>query len=147
MTALLSLLQNIQKTSQQLLNCLQQEKQALNNSQLDKLNEISCQKQELLEQLSQLDQQRTASSSGKNFNEFINSSNNQALINQWEITRKYITECQQLNEINGRLIVKRSQINQDILSILSGRKEQDNETYNEQGNQAKSASLLSGIKA
>ena len=147
MTALLSLLQNIQKISQQLLDCLKHEKLALDNDQLEKLNDISNQKQILLEQLGQLDQQRAASSPDKNFNDFISSSNNQALINQWNSTRKHIADCQQQNEINGRLIVKRSQINQDILSVLSGRSEQGNETYNAKGNQTSSASLLGGVKA
>ncbi|RDH84721.1 MAG: hypothetical protein DIZ80_04435 [endosymbiont of Galathealinum brachiosum] len=147
MTALLSLLQNIQQTSQQLFDCLKQEKLALDHDQLESLNEISSQKQILLEQLGLLDQQRAASSPGKNFNDFISNSNNQALIKQWDTTRKHIAECQQQNEINGRLISKRSQVNQDILSILSGRNEQASETYNAQGNQTSSASLLGGVKA
>ena len=147
MTALLSLLQNIQQHSQKLLDLLAQEKLALDNDQLERLNEISNQKQSLLTQLNQLDKQRAASSTDKNFNDFIANSNNQALINQWKVTRKVIAECQQQNVINGRLIHKRSQINKDILSILSGRSEQDCETYNAQGNQAASASLLGGIKA
>ena len=147
MTALLSLLQNIQHHSQMLLDCLAQEKLALENDQLERLNEISSQKQTLLTQLNQLDKQRAASSPDSKFNDFIASSNNQALINQWQATRKVIAECQKQNEINGRLIHKRSQLNKDILSILSGRSKQDCETYNAQGNQAASTSLLGGIKA
>jgi len=147
MTALLSLLINIQQHSQQLFDCLKLEKLALDNNQLEKLNEISSQKQALLKQLEQLDKQRAASSADKNFNEFIANSNNQALIHQWQTTRQSIAACQQQNEINGRLLNKRSQINQDILSILTGRSQQADETYNAQGNQTSNASLLSGIKA
>lgn len=147
MTALLSLLKNIQQHSQQLVNCLKQEKLALNKNQLEKLNEISSEKQVLLDQLNQLDKQRAANSTNENFNDFIANSNNQPLIEQWDLTRQSITECQQLNEINGRLINKRSQINQDILSILSGRNEQADETYNSKGSQSSNASLLGGIKA
>jgi len=147
MTALLSLLKNIQQHSQQLIDCLKQEKLALNENHLDKLNEISSEKQLLLDQLSQLDKQRAASSANENFNEFITNSNNQPLIKQWDLTRQTISECQQLNEINGRLINKRSQINQDILSILSGRNEQADETYNAKGSQSNQGSLLGGVKA
>jgi len=147
MTALLSLLKNIQQHSQQLVNCLKQEKLALNKNQLDKLNEISSEKQVLLDQLNQLDKQRAANSTNENFNDFIANSNNQPLIEQWDLTRQSISECQQLNEINGRLINKRSQINQDILSILSGRNEQADETYNSKGSQTNKGSLLGGIKA
>ncbi|MCW8934593.1 MAG: flagellar protein FlgN [Gammaproteobacteria bacterium] len=147
MTALLSLLKNIQNHSQQLIDCLQQEKLALNNNQLDKLNEISSEKQVLLDQLNQLDKQRAASSANENFNDFITNSNNQPLIKQWALTRQTISECRHLNEVNGRIINKRSQINQDIISILSGRNEQPDETYNAKGNQSAQASLLGGIEA
>jgi len=147
MTALLSLLINIQQHSQQLSDCLKLEKLALDNNQLENLNEISSQKQSLLKQLEQLDKQRTASSPDKNFNEFIANSNNQTLIHQWQTTLESIASCQQQNEINGRLLNKRSQINQDILSILTGRSQQADETYNAQGSQTNKASLLNGIKA
>lgn len=147
MTALLSLLQNIQQQSQQLLDCLQQEKLALKNNQLEELSEISNQKLALLDQLEQLDKQRSASSANENFNDFVANSNNTGLISQWDVCRKTIAECQKQNEINGRLINKRSQMNQDILSILSGRKQQADETYNAKGNQTNNASLLNGIKA
>jgi len=147
MTALLSLLKNIQQNSQQLVDCLNQEKQALSENQLEKLNVISSEKQALLDKLNRLDQQRAASSTDNNFNDFIANSNDLQLIKQWDLTRQTISECQKLNEVNGRLINKRSQINQDIISILSGRNEQADETYNAQGNQSSNSSLLGGIKA
>ncbi len=147
MTALLSLLQNIQQQSTLLLNCLKQEKLALNDNQLEKLTEISTQKLTLLEKLDQLDKQRIASSPDKNFNDFINSSKNSTLIKQWQETRQCIAKCQQQNEINGRLINKRSQINMDTLSIITGRGKREETTYNAQGNQSSQASLFNGIKA
>jgi len=147
MSALLSLLENIQKHSQQLLVCLNLEKKALDNNQLDALAEISNQKQTLLEQLDQLDKQRAANSCDKNFDTFIINSKDPHLKLQWKSTRKYIVACQQQNEINGRLINKRSLINQDVLSILSGRNQQTNETYNAKGNQSNNTSLFTGIKA
>jgi len=147
MTDLLSLLQNIQNLSQQLLDCLLLEKQALDNNQLQELTEISNQKQTLLEQLDQLDKRRAANTTDKNFNTFIANSKNQPLIKQWNATRKLIAACQQQNEINGRLLNRRSMVNQDILSILSGRNQQADETYNAHGNQVGNASLFNGIKA
>jgi len=147
MTDLLSLLRDIQNYSQQLYDCLILEKQMLDNNQLKKLAEISSQKQTLLEQLDQLDKLRSAAAGGKNFKGFIADSKDQPLIKQWNTTRKIIASCQQQNEINGRLINKRSMINQDILSILSGRDKQADETYNAHGNQVTSTSLFNGIKA
>lgn len=147
MTALLSLLQNIQNHSQQLLDCLKQEKQSLDNDQLEQLNEISAQKQVLINQLNKLDQQRTANCPDKDFNSFIANSNNSLLINQWDLTLKVISNCQHQNEINGRLLNKRSEINKDILTILTGRNQQADKTYDAQGNQTSNTSLLNGIKA
>ncbi|VAW63648.1 hypothetical protein MNBD_GAMMA08-733 [hydrothermal vent metagenome] len=147
MTALLSLLQNIQQHSQQLLDFLNQEKRALNNNELQNLNEIAMQKQAIVDQLNQLDKQRESYSSSKNFNQFIKNSNDKSLIKQWDITRNAIASCQKQNEINGRLLNKRSKINQDILTIMTGRDQPADETYNAAGNQTHGTSLLSGIKA
>jgi flagellar biosynthesis/type III secretory pathway chaperone len=147
MTALLSLLKNIQQQSQLLLECLKQEKHALDNNQLENLDSIANQKLPLLEKLEQLDKQRIANSVKDDFDNYINTSNNPTLISQWQTTRLALSACRQQNEVNGRLIRKRSQINQDILSVLSGRDQTADETYNAQGNQVASASLLSGVKA
>lgn len=147
MTALLSLLKNIQQQSQLLLECLKQEKLALDNNQLDDLNSIASQKLPLLEKLEQLDKQRIANSVESNFDDYINTRKDPALISQWQATRLALSACRQQNEVNGRLIHKRSQINQDILSVLSGRDQIADETYNAQGNQLASTSLLNGVKA
>lgn len=147
MTALLSLIQNIQTLSQQLLECLTLEKQALDNNKLTELNEISIQKHALLNQLDTLDKQRIANTSAKDFNALIANSKKPALIKQWDSTRQSIAACQQQNDINGRLLNKRRQLNQEILSILSGRSQATVETYDAQGNQTGNASLLGGIKA
>ena len=147
MTALLSLLKNIQQQSLLLLECLKQEKLALDNNQLENLDSIASQKLPLLDKLEQLDKQRIANSVKDDFDDYINTSNNPTLISQWQTTQLALSACRQQNEVNGRLIHKRSQINQDILSVLSGRDQTTDETYNAQGNQVASASLLNGIKA
>lgn len=147
MNALLSLLQSIQQYSQQLHDCLQQEKQALDAKQYERLCELADEKQTLVDQLLQLDQQRSASFTGDNFNTFISNSHDQALIKQWEDTRESIRLSQQQNEVNGRLLKKRNQIIQETIAILSGRDKQTLETYDAQGEQANSNSMLDGIKA
>lgn len=147
MTVLLSLLQNIQEHSQKLLECLALEKTMLDKNQLESLADISNKKQILLEQLNKLDTQRAAYSTEKNFNTFIVNTKDRLLMQQWKNTRQVITACQKQNEINGRLINKRSLINQDILAILSGRNQQSDNTYNAKGSQISSSSLFNGIKA
>lgn len=71
MNTLLSLLLSIQQHSQQLLDCLMLEKQALDNEQLERLNKLAGQKQALIDQLQDLDQQRAAISGKENFNQYI----------------------------------------------------------------------------
>ena len=147
MTALLSLLKTIQTTSQQLLDCLLLEKQSLEAKQYEPLAELAAEKQTLVDKLQTLDQQRSASFPGGDFNAFISSSNDQALIKQWSQTREIIRKGQQQNEVNGRLLNKLNQINQEVIEILSGREKQASQTYNAQGEQDNSNSMLNGIKA
>lgn len=147
MNTLLSLLLSIQDYSQQLLNCLNLEKHALDNEQLEKLNTLATKKQQLIDLLQDLDQQRAKVCGNENFNQYVSNSDDAPLITQWELTRSAIADCQKQNEINGRLILKRSQTNLDILTILTGRNQQQDETYNARGNQTKSATLLNNIKA
>lgn len=147
MPALLSLLKTIETNSQQLYDCLLLEKQALNARQYEQLAELATQKQNLVDQLQALDQQRSTSFSGDDFNAFIANSNDPAIIQQWDITRDIMRKGQQQNEVNGRLLNKLSQINQDVIEILSGREKQASQTYNAQGEKDNSSSMLNGIKA
>lgn len=147
MSYLLSLLKDIQKDSQQLFNCLQQEKQALDDNQLDKLNDIAAQKQALITHLSELDKQRIANSPTENFNQFIAETRDNVLIKQWKLTRESIANCQKQNEVNGRILNKRTLINKDILSLLTGRELPSETTYDAQGSQSNQSSILNGIKA
>lgn len=147
MTALLSLLKSIQQHSQQLNDCLQLEKKALDANQYERLCELAIEKQSLLDQLQALDGQRATSVSDKDFNTFIANSNDQTLISQWGRTREIIRLCQQQNEVNGRLLYKRNKLNQETIAILSGRDKQTAQTYNAQGGQSNSNSMLDGIKA
>lgn len=147
MTALLSLLASIQQYSQQLHDCLIQEKQALDANQYEHLCELASEKQSLVDQLQALDKQRVANSPDADFNDFIANSNDPSLIKQWEHTQKIIRLCQQQNEVNGRLLYKRNKINQETIAILSGRDKQTAQTYDAQGGQINSSSMLDGIKA
>lgn len=147
MTALLSLLESIQQYSQQLHDCLIQEKQALDANQYERLCELASEKQSLVDQLQALDKQRAAISPEADFNNFIANSNDASLISQWEHTQQFIRLCQQQNEVNGRLLYKRNKLNQETIDILSGRDKQTAQTYDAQGGQVNSSSMLDGIKA
>jgi len=147
METLLSLLKSIQQDSQLLLDCLKQEKQLLDSHQLDKLATVSSKKQQLIIQLNQLDSQRKNYSTNADFNHFITLSKNAELISQWKVSRKIISACQKQNNINGKIIQRHGRINQDILSIITGQSLAEDKTYNAQGTQTRSNSLLNEIKA
>ncbi len=147
MTPLLSLLKNIQQQSQQLHDCLQEEKQALSARQYEELVAIADKKQSLVDALNALDQQRLQHSDNKNFNKFIAESGDTELIRQWNSTRGVISDCQQQNEVNGRLLGRQQMIQQDILSLITGRGAEQHDTYSADGNQRKQGHLLNNIKA
>ena len=147
MNTLLSLLQTIEQHSQTLLDCLKLEKKALEKNEFKQLNELTNKKQGMLDLLQQLDKQRATHSNGDDFNAYIANSKNQALITQWDKSRKLLTQCQQRNEVNGRLLNRYSQMNHDLLSMLTGNNQQSAQTYNAQGNQNTNTSLFDGVSA
>lgn len=147
MPNLLSLLHTIHQLSEQLLDCLQQEKIALDENQYEALSSIAEQKQQLLDQLEPLDTERVALSADTPFNEYIASCGDQSLIRAWNHTREIIAKCQLQNETNGRLLNRQGQIHRDIIALLSGNRTQTEQTYDAHGSQGKSASLLNNIKA
>ncbi len=143
----LSLLSKIQKHSQLLLDCLNLEKQALDTNTLDGLNDIADKKIILFKELESLNIQRKENSSDKDFNQYLLNTKDKKLISQWSTCEKIISACKKQNEINGRIINRYSQSNQDVLSIITGRKQSKDDTYNSQGSQTRNTSLLNDIKA
>ncbi len=159
---MLSLLQSIHEHSKELLKHLKQEKQALDKHDFEQLNQLANGKQSLLDKLQLLDTQRgkkfsdiliqdhklEKNSPDDNFNAYIAETHNASLINQWAVTRKSIAECQQQNEINGRILRKQGQLNLEMLSILTGANQQHSaQTYTADGLQTGSSSLFNGVKA
>jgi len=159
---MLSLLQSIDKHSRELLKHLKQEKQTLDNQDFEQLKQLANNKQTLLDKLQLLDAQRDKKfssllqqshksekkTSDENFNSYITSTHNTALINQWAATRKSIAECQQQNEVNGRILRKQGRLNLEMLSILTGANQQHSaQTYTADGVQPGSSSLFNGVEA
>jgi len=159
---MLSLLQSINTHSKALLTLLKQEKQALDHHNFEQLNQLASSKQNLLDKLQLLDTQREKKispphkqghkqkkqNSDESFTAYIASTHDSALINQWAITRKAIAQCQQQNEINGRILRKQSQLNLEMLSVLTGANQQHSaQTYTADGVQSTHSSLFNGVKA
>lgn len=147
MTPLLSLLKSIQQQGQQLHDCMLEEKQALGSQQYDQLASLTEKKQSLIKQLDQLEQQRNQHCPAQNFSEYIAQSGDAGLIRQWNNTRGIIARCQKQNEVNGRLLHRQQLIQQDLISLMTGRRPEQQDTYSADGNQRKHSQLLGDIKA
>lgn len=145
MTAPLSQVQELNQHSQQLLDCLQLEKQALDQQDFSALSTLAIDKQQLVDQLQKLHQQIQNTYANDTIDSVIAKSNDTKLISLWDETQKTIKSCHQQNEVNGLLINRSSQVNKDMLSILTGKKDSSS-TYNAQGSQTTSNSLLNDIQ-
>ena len=147
MTALLSLISTMHEHSQQLITCLNEEKDALDNQAYDTLSELAPKKQLIIDKLHGIEQQCIDICSGNDISKYIKESGKRSLQTIWDSTQKLLQDCRKLNEINGLIINKHSIINQDVLTLLTGNQQQAGQTYNAQGNQSNNNSILNNIEA
>ncbi len=147
MTALLSLISTMHEYSQQLISCLNEEKNALDKQAFDELSELAPKKQLIIDKLRNVEQQCIDICSGNDISKYIESSGKRSLQTIWHSTQELLKDCRRLNEVNGLLINKHSNINQDMLTLLTGNQQQSGQTYNAQGSQANSNSILNNIEA
>jgi len=147
MTALLSLISTLHEHSQQLIACLNEEKNALDNQAYDELSALAPKKQLIIDKLNSIEQQCIDACSGNDINKHIKESGKRSLQTIWDSTQKLLQDCRKSNEINGLIINKQSIINQDVLTLLTGNQQQGGQTYNAQGNQTNNNSILNNIEA
>jgi len=147
MTALLSLISTLHEHSQQLIACLNEEKNALDNQAYDELSALAPKKQLIIDKLNSIEQQCIDACSGNDINKHIKESGKRSLQTIWDSTQKLLQDCRKSNEINGLIINKQSIINQDVLTLLTGNQQQGGQTYNAQGNQTNNKSILNNIEA
>jgi len=147
MTALLSLISTLHEHSQQLITCLHEEKNALDNQAYEELAALAPKKQLIIDKLHSIEQQCIDACSGKDISQYIKQSGKRSLQTIWDSTQKLLQDCRKSNEINGLIINKHTVINQDVLTLLTGNLQQAGQTYNAQGNQSNSNSILNNIEA
>jgi len=147
MTALLSLISTMHEYSQQLISCLNEEKNALDKQSYDELAELAPKKQLIIDQLHSIEQQCIDICSDNDISKYIKESGKRSLQTIWDSTQKLLQDCRKKNEVNGLLINRHSIINQDILTLLTGNQQQSGQTYNAQGSQTSSSSILNNIEA
>lgn len=122
---------------ERLLQLLQSEKSALEMRDMDSLETISYDKQVLVTSISELDVQ-------------INQHENAALINSEFITEKekittQLAECQELNEVNGKIIELNLRNSKRLTDTIIRSRSQNNVTYDRLGRTRGSISTL-GMK-
>ena len=143
------ILTDIATFSEQLEQILRQEYETLNQQDFDQLMELTRQKQKLVEQLDNLDKQRQQLSSGhESFKSYLQSlSDGSQLTKQWHVIRQKLKQCREQNEVNGRLLQKKQQLSAEMLNLLSGNKDAAPATYEADGTQQKSGSILGDTQA
>ena len=147
MTALLSLISTMHEYSQQLISCLNEEKNALDKQSFDELSVLAPKKQLIIDKLHSVEQQCIDICAGNDISKYIEESGKRSLQTIWESTQKLLQDCRKSNEVNGLLINRHSTINQDMLTLLTGNQQQSGQTYNAQGSQKNSNSILNNIEA
>jgi len=132
---MLSLLQSINTHSKALLTLLKQEKQALDHHNFEQLNQLASSKQNLLDKLQLLDTQRE-----KKISPPHKQGHKQKKQNSDESFTAYIAST--------RILRKQSQLNLEMLSVLTGANQQHSaQTYTADGVQSTHSSLFNGVKA
>lgn len=143
-TTLKSVLQDIGQSTEDLLRCLHSELKALNDKQYETLIEIAQQKQQLVERLDMLDNQRKQFDSSKNFSGYLlRQDPTGKLAQDWDSTRDNIKQCQQQNIVNGRLLQRYHRLSQETIKLLSGQSLNSDTTYGPNGLKQGQGSLLS----
>ena len=140
------ILVQIEATSTELLQCLIKEHDALSLNQLDKLIDLSDQKQQLVNRLEQLDQQRQATCGQTEFISYLNQLDSK-LASYWRTVSQSIKKCQQQNEINGRILNRRNSLVRETLEIFTGRKLNSGNTYDAKGLQSGNESIVTNVEA
>ncbi len=143
------ILTQIATFSEQLKDILMKEFETLNKQDFDQLMSLTSQKQHLLTELEKCEQQRIElSNSHHSFKDYLQQQDNaKALLTQWQDIREQLKACREQNEINGRLLHKKQQLSDDMLSLLNGQQNQSPATYEADGSQHKSASILGNTQA
>lgn len=140
------ILDQIETLSAELLQCLTQEHEALNQNQLDQLVTLSEQKQLLVTQLNHLDQQRLSICNQNDFMTYLNDLDS-SLVSHWQLVTESIQKCQQQNEINGLILNRRNLLARETLEIFTGNKADNNHTYGADGLQTGNSSMVTNVEA
>lgn len=130
----------LQQTTQ-LLELLKQEFEMLKDRKADKLEELSVQKQAVVDTLEQLNQDWQTTLRTENIKigiaeitqalESADPAASLGLVQSWQSLSEQAKACHRQNQINGTVLVLRHQATQQTIDLLRG--QQDDATYDPQG--------------
>ena len=141
-----TILEAILVDSHKLHQFLKRESDLLANKQFGELTELAQEKQQLIDELNQLDIQRQAFSSDSDFSRYLETTD-ASLKETWKAIQFNMRQCQQLNEINGRLLQRQHQIARETMELLTGRQVSQSSVYNADGSTSSGASLITKVEA
>lgn len=144
----------IRHCADQLHDSLEAELDYLKNNNAEQLLNNIQRKQELMDQLMQLEQQRksiTASQQIKSKADYLNwldrLDSTGILKNQWNELGQLIKDCQKMNATNGVISDKMAEASIEVLNILSGNKLPADSTYSSSGRKNERVSSLHNTTA
>lgn len=131
-----------------LLDLLDQEQEALKARDADLLEQVVKNKMPALSHLEESAKRRASwanitqekQSSGK-WEDFVNSFNQQQLKEHWQELKRLTQQCQQKNEINGKILSRQQQIYGRLVGLLRGQTSAPN-LYNAAGTATASRSSI-----
>lgn len=131
------LFEQLTQSSEQLLDTLKAEYQALKADNIEIIQSLSLQKEQLVNQLNQLEAQRqqwqNTESNAHDFSHFLETLN-PSFADSWEHIRYTTRLNQQINQTNGMLLNRKHHLAQELLGILTGNDHSSGESYTAQGN-------------
>lgn len=133
------LIQHDLATSRQLLALLQKENELTTKRDFGLMAQLLKEKQPLIEELKLNAQQRSAwlvslnyQPIEKNWGELLESLNQLDLKKQWDDVKETIEYCQNINDLNGKLINRGLSSHERLLQLMRGNTQQA-DTYNAYG--------------
>lgn len=153
--ALANILKQENESLEQVIELLKVEHEAIVQRDTEKMGSLLDKKLPLLSQLDQLDkerqdifQQRTGYAySNKSYADFIRQHSSVNIQQLWQSIKEQLSECKELNELNGKMINIRQKNTDQILQILSGKPQNNPQTYSHLGQtrQQKRSALYTSV--
>lgn len=132
---------------------LEQEHELLARRAAEELESVVAAKDKTLQELARLGEERTAvlkragfSGDKQGFQSFLQADGSGRLQALWQPLEAALRDCQERNQVNGKLLEIGRQQAQELLSLLLGRESAPSELYDQHGNTSTSFGRNSSVK-